>query len=135
MGRPDSDSYNFVQFVSSPSPQLPSGAVWATNAAVTPGLLMPDDFTHDVFLSHSSKDKAVMRAFSLSASNGEISPVGYCTTVNSHTIQPKKPKKEDGKAVAREYAHICRLDASVTPNTEYLGASFGNGAWNAHAPR
>jgi len=24
--------------------------------------LMPDDFTHDVFLSHSSKDKAVVRA-------------------------------------------------------------------------
>ena len=23
---------------------------------------MPDDFTHDVFLSHSSKDKAVVRA-------------------------------------------------------------------------
>ena len=24
--------------------------------------LMPDQFTHDVFLSHSSKDKAVVRA-------------------------------------------------------------------------
>jgi len=30
-----------------------------------------DEFTHDVFLSHSSKDKAVARASSLSASNGE----------------------------------------------------------------
>ena len=28
-------------------------------------------FTNDVFLSHSSKHKAVVRAFSLSASNGE----------------------------------------------------------------
>jgi hypothetical protein len=28
-------------------------------------------FTHDVFLSHSAKDKAVVRAPSLSASNGE----------------------------------------------------------------
>ena len=34
--------------------------------------VMPaDDFTHDVFLSHSSKDKAVVRTSSLSASNGE----------------------------------------------------------------
>ena len=28
-------------------------------------------FTHDVFLSHSAKDKAVVRASSLSASTGE----------------------------------------------------------------
>ena len=28
-------------------------------------------FTHDVFLSHSAKDKGVVRASSLSASNGE----------------------------------------------------------------
>jgi hypothetical protein len=28
-------------------------------------------FTHDVFLSHSSEDKVVVRAPSLSASNGE----------------------------------------------------------------
>ena len=34
--------------------------------------VMPaNDFTHEVFLSHSSKDKAVVRASSLSASNGE----------------------------------------------------------------
>ena len=32
---------------------------------------MSDEFTHDVFLSHSSKDKAVVRSPSLSASNGE----------------------------------------------------------------
>ena len=32
---------------------------------------MPNEFQYDVFLSHSSKDKAVVRASSLSASNGE----------------------------------------------------------------
>ena len=32
---------------------------------------MPDAFQCDVFLSHSAKDKAVVRASSLSASNGE----------------------------------------------------------------
>jgi len=31
---------------------------------------MTNEFTHDVFLSHSAKDKAVLRAFSLSAPNG-----------------------------------------------------------------
>ena len=31
---------------------------------------MPDEFPYDVFLSHSAKDKAVVRPFSLSASNG-----------------------------------------------------------------
>ena len=30
-----------------------------------------DEFHYDVFLSHSAKDKAVVRASSLSASNGE----------------------------------------------------------------
>ena len=32
---------------------------------------MPDEFPYDVFLSHTAKDKAVVRASSLSASNGE----------------------------------------------------------------
>jgi hypothetical protein len=32
---------------------------------------MADAFKYDVFLSHSAKDKAVVRIFSLSASNGE----------------------------------------------------------------
>ena len=32
---------------------------------------MPDEFPYDVFLSHSAKDKAVVRPDSLSASNGE----------------------------------------------------------------
>ena len=32
---------------------------------------MPDEFPYDVFLSHSSKDKAVVRSSTLSASNGE----------------------------------------------------------------
>jgi len=31
---------------------------------------MADEFQYDVFLSHSSKDKAMVRFFSLSASNG-----------------------------------------------------------------
>ena len=32
---------------------------------------MPDPFQYDVFLSHSSRDKTVVRVSSLSASNGE----------------------------------------------------------------
>ena len=32
---------------------------------------MPDEFPHDVFLSHSAKDKAVVRSLTLSASTGE----------------------------------------------------------------
>ena len=32
---------------------------------------MPENFQYDVFLSHSAKDKAVVRAASLSASIGE----------------------------------------------------------------
>ena len=31
-------------------------------------------FAYDVFLSHSAKDKALVRSFSLSASNGEGGP-------------------------------------------------------------
>ena len=34
-------------------------------------MTMPNEFTHDVFLSHSAKDKAMVRLFSLSASTGE----------------------------------------------------------------
>ena len=33
-------------------------------------------FPYDVFLSHSAKDKAVVRAYSLSASNGDLSRLG-----------------------------------------------------------
>jgi hypothetical protein len=34
-------------------------------------------FTHDVFLSHSAKDKTVVRVPSLPASNGEKAGVRY----------------------------------------------------------
>ena len=42
---------------------------------------MPDDFQFDVFLSHSAKDKAVVRFPSLSASNGERAGV-RCRSVH-----------------------------------------------------
>ena len=43
---------------------------------------MPDEFPYDVFLSHSAKDKAVVRASSLSASNGERAGV-RCRSLRS----------------------------------------------------
>src|ERR1043166_287660 len=42
---------------------------------------MADAFKYDVFLSHSAKDKAVVRIFSLSASNGERAGV-RCRTLH-----------------------------------------------------
>ena len=46
-------------------------SVIATAARSVNLSVMPDEVPYDVFLSYSAKDKAVVRAFSLSASNGE----------------------------------------------------------------
>ena len=68
---------------------------------------MPDEFQYDVFLSHSAKDKAVVRPLAErlradgvkvwfdewvlqpgdSLSSGESSSVGYCTTASFHTFR------------------------------------------------
>ncbi|MBI5383225.1 MAG: hypothetical protein HZA90_00915 [Verrucomicrobia bacterium] len=50
---------------------------------------MSADFPYDVFLSHSAKDKAVVRASSLSASDGERAGVRCRSLLRQDGLNPK----------------------------------------------
>jgi hypothetical protein len=59
---------------------------------------MPNDFQYDLFLSHSAKDKPVVRVSSLSASNGERAGVRCRSQLSAERLHAKaevRRKKEE----------------------------------------
>src|SRR5450759_1595415 len=94
-------------------------------------------FTHDVFLSHSAKDKAVVRTVAerlrgaglrLWFDEWEI-PVAASRQSAAFSSGGQPPEEEDGGALpSRRYAEKIEEGLDAQPATSHSGLSFGHWA-------
>ena len=84
---------------------------------------MPDEFTYDVFLIHRTKDKALVRSASLSASNGDLSSLGNCERNLPEAKAPCGPS-ERGRASHWAGVRCRRLHLAERPREAGLPLWF-----------